>query len=162
RFKLVGPDTPVVGTAGSDIVLPCSVKREGDGTSLSAVDMEIKWTRPDLEGALVHFYTDYEDVYTKQISYFRGRTSLFKEELQKGNTSLRLSNVNLHDEGEYRCLVESVFWHSYISVELTVKVIGEHPVITVESYDDNSKEFSLLCESKGWRPHPDLQVAGGQ
>ena len=30
-------------------------------------------------------------------------------------------------------------------------------MITLEKYDSNSKQFSLLCESKGWFPKPDLQ-----
>ncbi|KAL6484030.1 hypothetical protein MHYP_G00089030 [Metynnis hypsauchen] len=119
--------------------------------------MNITWTRPDLGGALVHFYGNYEDRNTRQIPQYRERTALFTEELQNGNVSLRLSDVNTRDEGEYKCRVDSEFWKHDVSFDLKVEVIGERPVISVESYDSNSEQFSLLCESKGWRPRPDLQ-----
>ncbi|XP_036416209.1 butyrophilin-like protein 8, partial [Colossoma macropomum] len=157
KFEVVGPDAPVVATPGSDVVLPCSVRRFNHTSSLSAVDMNIKWTRSDLGGPLVHFYGNHKDMNTRQIPHVRGRTALFKEELQNGNVSLRLSKVNVFDEGQYKCSVESRFWYSDFSFNLTVEVIGTRPVITVESYDSNSEQFSLLCESKGWWPEPDLQ-----
>ncbi|XP_036417140.1 ran GTPase-activating protein 2-like isoform X2 [Colossoma macropomum] len=157
RFEVVGPDAPVVATAGSDVILPCSVQRENEKTNMNAVDLNIKWTRPDLGGPLVHFYANHKDMNTGQIPHFRGRTALFKEELQNGNTSLRLTEVNLHDEGEYRCNVESGLWYNDFTFKLAVEVIGTPPVISVKKYDSNSKQFSLLCESKGWWPEPDLQ-----
>ncbi|XP_036416395.1 butyrophilin-like protein 3, partial [Colossoma macropomum] len=157
KFEVVGPVAPVVAAAGSDVVLPCSVRHSADLSSLSAVDLNITWTRSDLGGAVVHFYGNHKDMNTRQIPHYRGRTALFKEELQKNNVSLRLSEVKGRDEGQYRCRVESRFWDDAASFDLKVEVIGERPVITLESYDSNSKQFSLLCESKGWFPEPDLQ-----
>ncbi|KAL6484019.1 hypothetical protein MHYP_G00088920 [Metynnis hypsauchen] len=118
--------------------------------------MNIKWIRPDWGDAVLHVYENHKDVNTRLTPQYRGRTALFKEELENGNVSLRLSDVNTRDEGEYKCSVESEFWFDEVSFNLTVEVIGEHPVITV-SYDETSEQFSLLCESKGWRPQPDLQ-----
>ncbi|XP_036420844.1 butyrophilin subfamily 3 member A2-like [Colossoma macropomum] len=158
RFKVVVPVAPVVAAAGSDVVLPCSVRRSADQSSLSAVDLNITWTGSDLGGAVVHFYGDHKDMNAGQIPHYRGRTALFKEELQNGDASLRLSEVNLRDEGKYRCRVDSDYFDDEASFDLKVEVIGERPVITLESYDRNSEEFSLLCESKGWRPQPDLQL----
>ncbi|KAL6454893.1 hypothetical protein MHYP_G00366670 [Metynnis hypsauchen] len=119
--------------------------------------MNITWTRPDLGDALVHFYGNHKDVNTRQIPQYRGRTALFTEELQNGDVSLRLSDVDLPDKGEYKCRVESRFWEGHVSFNLRVEVLGTRPVISVESYDSNSKQFSLLCESKGWQNEPDLQ-----
>uniref|UniRef100_A0A3B4CS74 Ig-like domain-containing protein n=1 Tax=Pygocentrus nattereri TaxID=42514 RepID=A0A3B4CS74_PYGNA len=158
KFKVVGPGSPVVAVAGSAVVLPCSVRRSAGQSSLSAVDMNITWTRSDLGEALVHLYANQKDVNTRQIPQYRGRTAVFTEELQNGNVSLRLTDVKLHDEGDYKCLVESRFWEDEVSFNLRVEVIGERPVISVEKYDSNSEQFSLLCESKGWRPEPDLQL----
>ncbi|XP_036419989.1 selection and upkeep of intraepithelial T-cells protein 6-like [Colossoma macropomum] len=157
KFKVVGPDAPVVAAPLSNIILACSVQHWDDQTSVSAVDMNIKWTKSDLEDAVVHFYANYGDITIKQSPAYRGRTALFEEELQNGNISLRLTKVNIHDEGEYRCSVESTFWYSDITFKLTVEAIGTPPVITVERYDEKSEEFTLLCESKGWFPEPDLQ-----
>ncbi|KAL6484012.1 hypothetical protein MHYP_G00088850 [Metynnis hypsauchen] len=120
--------------------------------------MNITWTRPDLGDALVHFYGNHKDVNTRQIPQYSGRTALFTEELQNGNVSLRLSKVNLIDEGEYKCRVDSESYKRDVSFNLKVEVIGDRPVISVESYDSHSEQFSLLCESKGWRPQPDLDM----
>ncbi|KAL7858902.1 hypothetical protein SRHO_G00140490 [Serrasalmus rhombeus] len=157
KFEVLGPGAPVVATFGSDVVLPCSVRRLDDQSSLSAVDMNIKWTRPDWGDALVHLYENHKEINTRQIPHYRGRKALFTEELQNGNVSLRLSDVNTRDEGEYGCSVESESWFNEVSFNLTVEVIGERPVISVEKYDIISEQFSLLCESKGWFPQPDLQ-----
>ncbi|KAL6483988.1 hypothetical protein MHYP_G00088610 [Metynnis hypsauchen] len=118
--------------------------------------MNIKWTRPDWGDAVLHVYENHKDVNSRLIPQYRGRKALFKEELQNGNVSLRLNDVNTRDEGEYKCSVESESWFDEVSFNLTVEVIGERPVIT-ESYDETSEQFSLLCESKGWFPEPDLQ-----
>ncbi|KAL6455276.1 hypothetical protein MHYP_G00362710, partial [Metynnis hypsauchen] len=157
RFNVVGPGAAVVATSGSDVVLPCSVRRLEDQFSLSAVDMNIEWTRSDLGGALVHFYENHKDVNDGQSPDYRGRTALFTEELQNGNVSLRLSKVDLPDKGNYRCRVDSKFWQDEVLLYLRVEVIGERPEISVESFDETSEQFSLLCESKGWWPQPDLQ-----
>ncbi|KAL6484005.1 hypothetical protein MHYP_G00088780 [Metynnis hypsauchen] len=157
KFELVGQVSPVVATAGSDVVLPCSVRHSADQSSLSAVNMNITWTRSDLGDALVHFYGNREDMNTRQIPHYRGRTALFTEELQNGNVSLSLSDVSVFDEGEYRCNVESREWERDFSFKIRVEVIGTRPLISVERYDEKSEQFSLLCESKGWRPQPDLQ-----
>uniref|UniRef100_A0A3B4EIZ3 Ig-like domain-containing protein n=1 Tax=Pygocentrus nattereri TaxID=42514 RepID=A0A3B4EIZ3_PYGNA len=156
--EVVDPGSPVVAVAGSDVVLPCSVRRSAGQSSLSAVDMNINWTRPDLGDALVHLYANHRDVNTRQIPQYRGRTAVFTEELQNGNVSLRLTDIKLLDEGDYKCRVDSKFWKDEVTINLRVEVIGERPVISVEKYDSNSEQFSLLCESKGWRPQPDLQL----
>ena len=121
KFEVVGPVALVVAAAGSDIVLPCSVRRSTDQSSLSAVDMNITWTRSDLGGTVVHFYGNHKDINTRQIPHYRGRTALFKEELQNGNTSLRLSKVSVFDEGEYRCSVESREWKHDFSFKIRVE-----------------------------------------
>ncbi|KAL7858919.1 hypothetical protein SRHO_G00140660 [Serrasalmus rhombeus] len=138
KFKVLGPGSPLFAVAGSAVVLPCSVRRPAGQSSLSAVDMNIQWTRPDLREALVHLYENHRDVNTRQIPQYSGRTAVFTEELQNGNVSLRLTDVKLHDEGGYKCRVESRFW----------EVIGERPVISVEKYDSNSEQFSLLYDFK--------------
>ncbi|KAF5895251.1 butyrophilin subfamily 1 member A1-like, partial [Clarias magur] len=70
---------------------------------------------------LVHLYRDHGDIYEKQTSSYRGRTSLFKEELQKGNASLKLSPVRVSDEGEYKCLIEDKSWYDDITVHIMVE-----------------------------------------
>ncbi|KAK3546702.1 hypothetical protein QTP70_032182, partial [Hemibagrus guttatus] len=117
--------------------------------------MTVEWFKLDVEKSLVHLYRDHEDRNEGQAQSYRGRTSLFKEELQKGNTSLKLSDLRVSDEGEYKCLVEDKIWSDDITVNITVEAQGSHPVIRMESYD-NSGGINLVCESRGWNPEPEV------
>ncbi|KAB5579141.1 hypothetical protein PHYPO_G00191740 [Pangasianodon hypophthalmus] len=150
HLNLVGPEAPLVAVAGEDLVLPCFIR-----PNTSAVDMTVEWFRLYVDDSLVHLYKDHEDRNEKQAQSYRGRTSVFKEELQKGNASLKLSALRVSDEGEYKCLVDDKSWSDDITVHITVEVLGSHPVITMESYD-NSGGINLLCESRGWKPEPEV------
>ncbi|XP_034159139.2 butyrophilin subfamily 1 member A1-like [Pangasianodon hypophthalmus] len=149
-LKVVGPDAPLVAVAGEDLVLPCFIK-----PSTSAVDLRVEWFKLDVVDSLVHLYEDREDRNEKQAQSYRRRTSLFKEELQKGNASLRLSALRVSDEGEYKCFIEDKSWFDDITVRIVVEVQGSHPVILMETYG-NSGGINLVCESRGWNPEPEV------
>ncbi|XP_030632638.1 butyrophilin subfamily 2 member A2-like [Chanos chanos] len=150
QFQVVGPVGPLVAVAGEDLVLPCSLK-----PNISAVDMTVEWSRLHGSDTLVHLYTDHEDRNERQIESYRRRTALFKEELQRGNTSLKLSRVRVSDEGKYKCLIDSKSHYDDITVEVIVEAVGTHPVVSMEGYD-HSGRLSLLCETKGWNPEPEI------
>ncbi|XP_058250580.1 butyrophilin subfamily 1 member A1-like [Hemibagrus wyckioides] len=101
-------------------------------------------------------YRSHEDQNENQAQAYKGRTSLFKEELQKGNASLKLSALQVSDAGKYVCHIEDKSWIHEVPVYVTVAVLGSHPVITVESYD-NSGGINLVCDSRGWNPEPQVQ-----
>ncbi|XP_058249861.1 butyrophilin subfamily 1 member A1-like [Hemibagrus wyckioides] len=149
-LHVVGPEAPLVAAAGEDLVLPCFIK-----PNTSAVDMTVEWLRLEEEASSVHLYRDHEDKNEDQAQSYRGRTSLFKEELQKGNASLKLSALQVSDEGEYKCLIENKSWYDDITVHVIVEVLGSRPVIRMESYD-NSGGINLVCESRGWKPEPEV------
>ncbi|XP_030635137.1 butyrophilin subfamily 1 member A1-like [Chanos chanos] len=150
QFQVVGPDGPLVVGAGEDVILPCSLK-----PNISAVDMRVEWFRLHTSDSLVHLYKDGVDNNKKQIQSYRGRTSLFKEELQKGNTSLKLSRVKFSDEGKYKCLIQSESWHDDITAQVSIEAVGTYPVISMEGYSINGG-LSLMCESNNWRPEPEV------
>ncbi|XP_060730879.1 butyrophilin subfamily 2 member A2-like isoform X3 [Tachysurus vachellii] len=149
-LQVIGPEAPLVAVAGEDLVLPCFIK-----PNTSAVDMTVEWFKLYVEDSLVHLYRDHKDRNEGQAQSYTGRTSLFKEELQKGNTSLKLSDLRVSDEGEYKCLVEDKSWSDDITVKVIVEAQGSHPVIMMERYD-NSGGINLVCESRGWNPEPDV------
>ncbi|XP_053351088.1 butyrophilin subfamily 1 member A1-like [Clarias gariepinus] len=150
-FQVVGPEAPLDVVTGEDLVLPCFIK-----PNTSAVDMTVEWFRQDLSvNSEVHLYKDHGDRNENQAPFYRGRTSLFKEELQKGNASLKLLDVRISDEGEYKCLIEDKSWSDDITIRVIVEAQGSHPVITIESYD-NSGGVNLVCESRGWKPAPEV------
>ncbi|KAF5902819.1 butyrophilin subfamily 1 member A1-like isoform X1, partial [Clarias magur] len=146
--RVVGPDAPLVASAGEDLILPCYIN-----PSTSAVGMRVEWFKLDKVNSLVHLYEDREDKSDSQADSYKRRTSLFKDELQKGNASLRLSSLRVSDEGKYKCFIEDKSWFDDTTVSVNVKAQGSHLVITMESYD-NSGGINLMCESKGWNPEP--------
>uniref|UniRef100_A0A4W4DMH4 Ig-like domain-containing protein n=1 Tax=Electrophorus electricus TaxID=8005 RepID=A0A4W4DMH4_ELEEL len=83
--------------------------------------MEVKWSRQALGKKLVHHYMNKEDKNEDQDRSYRGRTALFKEELQYGNTSLLLKDVTVSDPGQYTCEVQGKGAYD----KITVKVIVE-------------------------------------
>ncbi|XP_047677961.1 erythroid membrane-associated protein-like isoform X2 [Tachysurus fulvidraco] len=117
--------------------------------------MTVEWFKLYVKDSLVHLYKDHKDRNEDQAQSYKGRTSLFKEELQKGNTSLKLSALRVSDEGTYKCLVEDKSWSDDITVNVIVEAQGSHPVIVMESYD-NFRGINLVCESKGWKPEPEV------
>ncbi|XP_026117376.1 butyrophilin subfamily 1 member A1-like isoform X3 [Carassius auratus] len=151
QYKLEGSADPVFAVAGEDVILPCSVK-----PSISVVDMRVEWFRSDQKDLLVHLYDDHEDKNTEQIQTYRGRTKLNHQELQRGNASLKLSSVQIFDEGLYKCFIQSKSWNNDTTVNVKVEAVGRPPVITVDGFD-HSGGLHLQCESEGWYPEPDLE-----
>ncbi|KAL0196758.1 hypothetical protein M9458_005298, partial [Cirrhinus mrigala] len=50
-----------------------------------------------------------------------GRTKLNHQELQRGNASLKLSSVQVSDEGRYRCFIQSKSWYDDTAVDVIVE-----------------------------------------
>ncbi|XP_036419904.1 uncharacterized protein LOC118803521 [Colossoma macropomum] len=134
NFKVVGPGAPLVVEAGEDLVLPCSLQ-----PNISAVEMMVEWIRQDTNN-LVHLYKDHNDINYDQIDSYQGRTALFKEELQKGNTSLKLSAVQPSDQGAYKCLIQDKSYSNaitvYVEVNVHLKVVGPAEPLVVEAGED--------------------------
>ncbi|XP_049338755.1 butyrophilin subfamily 1 member A1-like [Astyanax mexicanus] len=153
-IKVVGPSFPLTAAVGEDLILPCSLQ-----PNISAVDMTVEWLRLDQKDSIVHLYMEHEDRSKEQAVSYRGRTQLFKEELQKGNTSLKLSTVHVSDTGKYKCVVRSKSsyrsWYDDITLDVLIQGTGTDPVITVEQLGV-SGGISLMCESKGWNPEPEI------
>lgn len=63
----------------------------------------IEWTRPDLGQRFVHVRRSGQDLVNIKNPSYKGRTSLFPDELKQGNISLKLSKVQLSDQGTYVC-----------------------------------------------------------
>ncbi|XP_052406813.1 butyrophilin subfamily 3 member A2 isoform X3 [Carassius gibelio] len=151
RYEVVSPADTVFAVAGEDVILPCSVK-----PSISVVDMRVEWFRSDLKNSVVHLYEDHDDRNTEQLQSYRGRTKLNPQELQRGDASLKLSSVQVSDEGRYKCFIQSKSWSDYAFLDISVEAVGSPPVITVDGFDQ-SGGLHLQCESEGWNPEPFLE-----
>ncbi|XP_062866051.1 butyrophilin-like protein 2 [Trichomycterus rosablanca] len=155
-FRLVGPDVPLYAVTGSDLVLPCFIEPK-----TSAVDMRVEWFRPDTKNLLVHLYKDHTVINSGQIPSYIGRTTLSDKKLEKGDASLLLANVQVSDEGKYKCYIAAETWYDDFTVQVKVEAVGTEPLITLESFD-HSGGFSLMCESKNWRPEPEVLWLGDE
>ncbi|XP_036842927.1 butyrophilin subfamily 1 member A1-like [Oncorhynchus mykiss] len=148
--EVVGPADPVVALAGDDVILPCSLK-----PSVSAEDMTVQWTRLNLKTEKVHLYLDGRDSNWDQFPSYRGRTSMFHEELKNGIVSLMLTRVTLSDTGNYRCFIPTLTSQvKETTVQLLVGAVSQ-PVISIVGTKDWG--VVLKCESGGWFPEPEME-----
>uniref|UniRef100_A0A096MIE8 Ig-like domain-containing protein n=1 Tax=Poecilia formosa TaxID=48698 RepID=A0A096MIE8_POEFO len=95
-FPLPGHE-PIHAKVGDDVTLPCHVKPPFDVNSLT-----IEWRFKDKK-IYVH-RSGAKDDETTDPNY-KGRISLFYDEFEKGNISLKLTEVTKEDEGNYTCFV---------------------------------------------------------
>ncbi|KAL0970741.1 hypothetical protein UPYG_G00246630 [Umbra pygmaea] len=146
--QVVGQADPVIALVGDDVILPCSLS-----PMTSAKDQSVNWLRPEIILKEVHFYSDGRDSNADQNLAYRGRTSLFKEELKNGNISLKMSNVKISDAGNYSCYVPTLDKEQKATIELTVGAVSQ-PVISIMGPKDDG--VVLKCESGGWYPEPKM------
>ncbi|XP_062904083.1 butyrophilin subfamily 1 member A1-like [Mobula hypostoma] len=152
-FILLVPDEPFVAIAGEDVVLDCEML-----PPTSASNMTVWWLKSGLSSP-IHVYRHGQDYPLAQHQDYRGRTELFKDEITKGNVSLRIKNVRLNDEGQYMCSVEDRTDLKQATVELRVLSSGSEPRIQMKGY--HGAGIQLVCKSSGWNPEPEIQWIGG-
>uniref|UniRef100_A0A4W6G5F0 Ig-like domain-containing protein n=1 Tax=Lates calcarifer TaxID=8187 RepID=A0A4W6G5F0_LATCA len=102
-------------------ILPCSTQVNDN--------LVIVWTQ--LTSRLVHSYFENQDQLEHQDQHFRGRTSLFKDQISRGNASLQLTGVEVQDQDRYRC---------YTISKVNMEQVGNR----------------IICSSEGIYPEPDL------
>uniref|UniRef100_A0A4W5LS42 Ig-like domain-containing protein n=1 Tax=Hucho hucho TaxID=62062 RepID=A0A4W5LS42_9TELE len=154
-FEVLGPTDLIVAVAGDDIILPCYLK-----PNISAEDMTVDWLNLIITDGHVYRYQNSKIIRDQQIPSYIERTSLFKEELWRGNTSLKLTRVQGTDEGRYKCFIQSKSCNGEFIIRVLVK--GE-PVTTsgvIEGHREGG--MGLLCESEGWHPEPELVWLGSE
>uniref|UniRef100_A0A3B5AE66 Ig-like domain-containing protein n=1 Tax=Stegastes partitus TaxID=144197 RepID=A0A3B5AE66_9TELE len=109
QLQVVGPAQPITAVLGDDIILPCCLEPAAD-----VQDKTILWSDPDLKldplnpqrgVEYVHLYRNRKEVPDMQITSYFGRTTLFEDELKRGNISLKITNVTMEDQGRYRCFI---------------------------------------------------------
>uniref|UniRef100_A0AAZ3P2I2 Ig-like domain-containing protein n=1 Tax=Oncorhynchus tshawytscha TaxID=74940 RepID=A0AAZ3P2I2_ONCTS len=147
EVQVVGPADRVVALIGDDVILPCSPQ-----PNVSAVGMIVRWTRLNPKAENVHFYRQGRDSNEDQSPSYKGRTSMFHEELKNGNVSLKLTRVTLSDTGRYRCFLPTLMKET--SFQLIVGAVSQ-PVISI----DGTKGMGVVlkCESGGWFPEPEME-----
>ncbi|XP_030643718.1 putative selection and upkeep of intraepithelial T-cells protein 1 homolog [Chanos chanos] len=145
-FSVLVPDGPVSAKLGSSVVLPCSLS-----PSFSAVELEVRWHRPNEFNTPILLYKDQKIQESPVDPQYRDRVSLIGS-LEEGNVSLKLENITLSDRGDYECYVSSGTWYDRGRAMLTVNVLGSVPVL---SYTETGGGYlNVTCVSDGWSPQP--------
>uniref|UniRef100_A0A3P9HQX0 Ig-like domain-containing protein n=1 Tax=Oryzias latipes TaxID=8090 RepID=A0A3P9HQX0_ORYLA len=134
-------DAEVSCQFGQSCILPCRFP-PGD-------DLVIHWFKLTPTNTKVHSYYDNKDHLEHQHQRFRGRTSLFQDQISKGNASLQLTGVMVQDEGSYQCYTSTITETGEFYINM--KVYGTR---NPENWR-KSKCFSF-CSSDGIYPEPDL------
>lgn len=95
-------------------VLPCSY---------SGTDVVIHWLQVSAGDLPVHAFYHNRDQLGNQNQRFRNRTSLFRDQISRGNASLQLTGVKVQDEGRYKCYTSTLSGghDSFISLKIHSK-----------------------------------------
>uniref|UniRef100_A0A3P8QWV5 Ig-like domain-containing protein n=1 Tax=Astatotilapia calliptera TaxID=8154 RepID=A0A3P8QWV5_ASTCA len=148
--QVVGPHQPVIALVDDDVILPCHVESAEDVTA-----QILEWTRSDLNPRFVHVWRSGQDLVNTRNPSYRGRASLFINELKRGNISLKLSRVKLSDEGTYECSIPLMEKKYFVNL-VVASDAATSPVISLSGIDKNRGGVVLQCESAGWYPEPEL------
>ncbi|KAM8880656.1 CD276 antigen-like isoform 2-T4 [Synchiropus picturatus] len=133
-------DNTVYSRYMSNQILLCSIP-SGDV-------LVVHWDRGGKDNT-VHSYHYDQDTSNHQMDQFRGRTSLFHEQLSRGNASLLLKKVQVSDRGHYTCYTRNSRGRQESSVNLEV----EAPVTKVSIVQEGD---NITCSSEGIYPQPQV------
>uniref|UniRef100_A0A8C4XDV6 Ig-like domain-containing protein n=1 Tax=Erpetoichthys calabaricus TaxID=27687 RepID=A0A8C4XDV6_ERPCA len=133
---------PVICFYSKDCILPCSYN---PGT-----DVVIHW---QIGAKVVHSFYNGNDQLKQQEEQYKYRTSLFKDELQKGNASLLLRNLQIDDEQSYHCYV-GTFEGSY-DTYIELKVASPVTYVQIETNETENTE-EIECRSSDIYPAPSV------
>uniref|UniRef100_A0A3Q4G7J4 Ig-like domain-containing protein n=1 Tax=Neolamprologus brichardi TaxID=32507 RepID=A0A3Q4G7J4_NEOBR len=130
-------DTEVSCIFMESCMLPCSY---------SGSDVVIHWFQVSAGDLNVHSFYNNQDQLKLQSERFRGRTSLFNDQISAGIASLQLTKVEVQDEGRYNyegADQKNTIFFSFL----------EAPVHKVDVYQG---ENGITCRSEGIYPKPEL------
>uniref|UniRef100_A0A8C3ESS0 Uncharacterized protein n=1 Tax=Corvus moneduloides TaxID=1196302 RepID=A0A8C3ESS0_CORMO len=124
-LELVGKvgqlDTTCHAFVGETVVLPCTTTPPGDLTLAKSM---LYW---QIGTKIVHFFQKGQDSLKAQDEHFHGRTSLFLDQMEHGNLSLKISNVQLEDNAEYTCIYRQTGGHETKKSKIRLNVSGKDP-----------------------------------
>ncbi|XP_043961447.1 uncharacterized protein LOC122824651 [Gambusia affinis] len=134
-------DVEVSCVVKQSCILPCSFQSYGEPV--------LHWIRLESSVQRVHSYYDNQDQLDLQDQNFRGRTSLFQDQISRGNASLLLREVKVQDQGRYNCLITTVKEYKDSIIRLSV----DAPVSDIRIHQDGNR---ITCSSEGIYPPPEL------
>uniref|UniRef100_A0A665X5T1 Ig-like domain-containing protein n=1 Tax=Echeneis naucrates TaxID=173247 RepID=A0A665X5T1_ECHNA len=122
-------------------ILPCSFQ--------GGTDVVIHWIHVTAGDVQIHSYYYNTDQLAHQDQHFKGRTSMFKDQISRGNASLQLAEVKIQDQGRYKCYTSTIRGNkeSYINLKINAPV---------EQVKLEQIENKITCSSEMIYPEPEL------
>ncbi|XP_052428706.1 CD276 antigen isoform X4 [Carassius gibelio] len=148
EFEITVPRDTVTGFYGEALILSCSFPVDSSWDLKSTV---ITWQR-GLD--VVHRFYYSQDQLDRQNRHFVNRTSLFIQEMARGNASLRLDKVTVQDAGVYTCSVSTNTGSQKKSFGVKIGAFYSEPRLQFSVLTDG---VNLLVTSDGGYPSPTLQ-----
>ncbi|XP_036420384.1 CD276 antigen-like [Colossoma macropomum] len=149
EFEVSVPSGGQVGVYGQPVVLSCSFPTGG---SWDVSSSEITWQRGLVN---IHSFYHSRDQLDQQHHHYANRTSLYHQEIARGNASLRLDRVTLEDDGIYTCSVSTQIGSQKKSFRLKVAAFYPEPHLRINLLSNG--QVDLLLTSQGGYPSPSLQ-----
>uniref|UniRef100_A0A3B5R9N0 Ig-like domain-containing protein n=1 Tax=Xiphophorus maculatus TaxID=8083 RepID=A0A3B5R9N0_XIPMA len=134
-------DTQVTCVLNESCILPCDLHVGSDPL--------IHWIHMSTREHFVHSFYNNQTQLGHQVQRFRGRTSLFTDQIPRRNASLLLTAVKIQDEGRYVCRTSTSEGNKKAFVDLKV----EAPVSAIRIHQDGNR---ITCSSEGIYPQPEL------
>uniref|UniRef100_A0A3Q4H8N5 Ig-like domain-containing protein n=1 Tax=Neolamprologus brichardi TaxID=32507 RepID=A0A3Q4H8N5_NEOBR len=154
--QLIGPSLVLVARAGDDVILPCHLEPAYDVSTKT-----LEWIRSSLDPPFVYVSRGSQEIEKLKNPSFKGRTSVFVDELKYGNISLKISKVKFDDTGTYRCFIPEMKREAFVEL-VVASDAATSPVISLSGTDKNRGGVVLQCESAGWYPEPELLWLDGE
>ncbi|XP_055486683.1 butyrophilin subfamily 3 member A2-like [Leucoraja erinacea] len=148
KFAVIVLGDGFVATVRSDVVLGCQLVPD-----ILTSNMVVQWRKTGLISPVLVYRHGQSDTLAQHQDY-RARAELFKDEVAKGNISLRIKNVRRFDEGEYTCSVTEGTEYETSPAQLQVRALGSLPRIRLQGYQGDG--IQLVCKSDGWYPGPEM------
>ncbi|KAH1181118.1 hypothetical protein KIL84_002052 [Mauremys mutica] len=149
EYKIIHPESPVIGFLGEDVTLPCQVI----AMSIPG-DITLHWSLVQPQENIDVSSYNRGNKEEKQDERYWGQTEFFHHKMNTGNMSLKLKNVQVSDAGNYMCRVVSGNWYDEVVIELHVTARGGESSIFLEDYAGQG--IGLTCKSEGWFPEPEV------
>ncbi|XP_028910597.1 myelin-oligodendrocyte glycoprotein-like isoform X1 [Ornithorhynchus anatinus] len=143
QFSVIGPAEPILALEGKDVELPCHLKPK-----MNAESMEVRWFRSQ-PSDIVHLYENRKDRFQQQMEEYHKRTKLVTETMDYGSVAVRVYNVTVSDEGQYRCS----FYNGQVSEVATLELQVVAPLFPMA--------LSLMVALGVTIPLLGLLIAGG-
>uniref|UniRef100_A0A3B3UAZ3 Ig-like domain-containing protein n=1 Tax=Poecilia latipinna TaxID=48699 RepID=A0A3B3UAZ3_9TELE len=129
----------------------CSTSHNFPLLSPFTSDSLIHWIYPITQNSSIHSYYHNKDQLGHQNQSFQNRTSLFLDQLSRGNASLLLKEVKIQDEGRYKCYTSSSRGQQDSFIRLKVEGL-----IFLLNYFSEVDGNRITCSSEGIYPQPEL------